>query len=86
MSDCFQGEAASMLTMVPKDFELTYLNTKKKLYTYTSYRKDAAAYKQQLLEITGELKESLQAFCKRVAVVANKAFPDSASELKMAGV
>ena len=26
MSDCLQGEAASMLTSGPRDFELTYLN------------------------------------------------------------
>ena len=86
MSDCLQGEAASMLTSVPKDFELTYLNIKKKLYTYFSNRKDDAAYKQQLLEIVREPKESLQAFCKRVAVIANKAYPDSAGEREKAGV
>ena len=86
ISDCLQGEAASMLTSVPKDFELTYLNIKKNLYTYFSNRKDDAAYKQQLLEIVREPKESLQAFCKRVAVIANKAYPDSAGEREKAGV
>ena len=43
MSDCLQGHAASMLTSVPKDFELTYLNINKTLYTYFSNRKDDAA-------------------------------------------
>ena len=44
------------------------------------------AYKQQLLEIVREPKESLQAFCKRVVVVANKAYQDSAGEREKAGV
>ena len=55
MSDCLQGKAASMLMSVPKDFELTYLNIKKKLYTYFSNQKDHGAYKQQSL--VRELKE-----------------------------
>ena len=64
------------------------MNIKKKFYTCISNRKDAAVYKQQLLEITlvREPKESLQAFCKCVAVVANKAHPESAGEKEKAWV
>ena len=46
---------------------------KKNMYTYFSNRKDDAAYEQQLLEIIREPKKLLQAFCKCVRVVANKA-------------
>ena len=56
------------------------------MYTYFSNHKDDDAYKQQLLEIAREPKESLQAFCKRVTVIANKAYPDSAGEQEKAGV
>ena len=86
ISDCLQGEAASMLTSVPKDFELNHLKIKKKLCTYFSNREDAAAYKQQLLEIVREPKETLQTFCKCVGVVANKTYPNSAREREKAGV
>ena len=33
MTDCLQGEAASILLTVPSDFIMTYTNVKKKLYT-----------------------------------------------------
>ena len=76
MSDRLQDEVASMLTSVPKDFELAYLNITKKLYSYFTNPKDYAANKQRLLEIVREPKEALQAFCKRVTVIGNKVCPD----------
>ena len=77
MTDCLQGEAPSILLTVPSDFIMTYTNVKKKLYTYFGNQKDSLVYQLKLQEITRRSNESLQDFCKRVAITANKAYPSS---------
>ena len=75
LSDCLQGDAATFLLSLPQDFEMTYSNFKKKIYTYYSPGNDVNFYQQQLLEITRKSGESLQEFCGRVVMLANKAYP-----------
>ena len=86
MTDCLQGEAASILLTVPSDFIMTYTNVKKKLYTYFGNQKDSLVYQLKLREITRRSNESLQDFCKRVAITANKAYPSSPNERERSGI
>ena len=86
MTDCLQGEAASILLTVPSDFIMTYTNVKKKLYTYFGNQKDSLVYQLKLREITRGSNESLQDFCKRVAITANRAYPSSPNERERSGI
>ena len=86
MTDCLQGEAASILLTVPSDFIMTYTNVKKKLYTYFGNQKDSLVYQLKLREITRRSNESLQDFYKRVAITANKAYPSSPVEREKSGI
>ena len=86
MTDCLQGEAASILLTVPSDFIMTYTNVKKKSYTYFGNQKDSLVYQLKLREITRRSNESLQDFCKRVAITANKVYPFSPNERERSGI
>ena len=86
MTDCLQGEAASILLIVPSAFIMTYTDVKKKLYTYFGSQKDSLVYQLKLREITRRSNESLQDFCKRVAITANKAYPSSPVEREKSGI
>ena len=86
MTDCLQGEAPSILLTVPGDFIMTYTNVKKKLYTYFGNQKDSLLYQPKLHEITRRSNESLQDFCKHVAITANKAYPSSPNEREKSGI
>ena len=72
MTDCLQGEAASILLTVPSDFIMTYTNVKNKSYTYFGNQKDSLVYQLKLHEITRRSNKSLQDFCKRVAITPNE--------------
>ena len=86
MTDCLQGEAASILLTIPSDFIMTYTNVKKKLYTYFGNQKDSLVYQMKLREITGRWNESLQDFCERVAITANEAYPSPSNERERSGI
>ena len=86
MTDCLQGEAASILLTAPSDFIMTYTNVKKKLYTYFGNQKDSLVYQLKLREIARRSNETFQDFCKRVAITANKAYPSSPVEREKSGI
>ena len=68
------------------DPHYSYTNVKKKLYTYFGNQKDSLVYQLKLREITRRSNESLQDFCKRVAITANKAYPSSPNERERSGI
>ena len=86
MTDCLQGEAASILLTVPSDFIMTYTNVKKKLHTYFGNQKDSLVYQLKSCEKTRQSNESLQDFCRRVAITVNKAYPSSPNEREKSGI
>ena len=65
---------------------MTYTNVKKKLYTYFGNQKNSLVYQLKLQKITRRSNESLQGFCKRVAITANKPYPSSPNKCEESGI
>ena len=81
-----KGQAESLLLAVPSISKLTYHDIKTKMYLYFGSGRDQEYYRRQLLEIIRKPGETIQKFCSRVAVLANKAYPLSSRERENNGV
>ena len=86
LCDCLKGQAESLLLAAPSIFKLTYHDIKTKMYLYFGSGRDQEYYRRQLLEIIRKPGETIQKFCSRVAVLANKAYPLSSREREEKGV
>ena len=86
LCDCLKGQAESLLLAVPSISKLTYHDIKTKMYLYFGSGRDQEYYRRQLLEIIRKPGETIQKFCSRVAVLANKAYPLSSREREDKGV
>ena len=86
LSDSIQGQANTMISSLPFNFEMTYANVKTKLYTYFGPKRDENYYQKQLQEISRQSGETLQKFSLRVADLANKAYPLSSKDRESNGV
>ena len=86
LCDCLKGQAESLLLAVPSISKLTYHNIKTKMYLYFGSGRDQEYYRRQLLEIIRKPGETIKKFCRRVAVLPNKAYPLSSREREDNGV
>ena len=86
LSDSIQGQANTMISSLPFNFDMTYANVKTKLYTYFGPKRDEHYYQKKLQEISRQSGESLQKFSLRVADLANKAYPLSSKDRESNGV
>ena len=73
LNDCLRGKAEFIKLSFPSDSVLTYREVKFKIYVWFCLRKTRYSYQGQLLEITRKPGESIQEFCSRVAILADKA-------------
>ena len=81
-----KGQAESLLLAVPSISKLTYHDIKTKMYLNFGSGRDQEYYRRLLLEIIRKPGETIQKFCSRVAVLANKAYPLSSREREENGV
>ena len=86
LSDSIQGQAKTMISSLPFNFEMTYGNVKNKLYTFFGPKRNENYYQKQLQEISCQSGETLQKFSLRVADLANKAYPLSSKDRESNGV
>ena len=86
LNDCLRGKAESIILSFPSDSVLTYHDVKYKMYAWFGSRRDQYSYRAQLSEITRKPSESIQEFCSRVVILANKAYPLSPTEREKYGV
>ena len=71
---------------VPSICKLTYHDIKTNMYLCFGSGRDQEYYRRLLLEIIRKPGETIQKFCSRVAVLANKAYPLSSRERDENGV
>ena len=86
LSDSIQGQANTMISFLPFNFEMTYANVKTKLYTFFLPKRDENYYQKQLQDLSRQSGETLQKFSLRVADLANKAYPLSSKDRESNGV
>ena len=86
LNDCLRGKAESIILSFPSDSVLTYHDVKRKMYVWFGARRDRYSYREQLSEIIRKPGESIQDFCGRAAILANKAYPLSPTEREKYGV
>ena len=84
LCDCLKGQTESLLLAVPLMSKLTYHDIKTEMYFGSG--RDQEYYQRPLLEIIWKHGETIQKFCSRVAVLANKAYPLSSREREENGV
>ena len=75
-----------MILSFPSDSVLTYREVKFKMYVWLCLRKDRCSYRGLVSEITRKPGESIQEFCSRVAILADKAYSLSPTEREKYGV
>ena len=85
-NDCLRSKAESIILSFPSDSVLTYHDVKYKMYVWFGSMRDKYYYQKQLSEITRKPGESMQEFHRRVAILANKAYPLSPTEREKYGV
>ena len=86
LNDCLRGKAGFIKLSFPSDSVLNYREVKFKIYVWFRLRRNRLSYRGQLLEITRKPGESIQEFCSRVAILADKAYPLSPTEREKYGV
>ena len=86
LNDCLRDKAESIILSFPSDLVLTYREVKFKMYVWFCLRRDRYSYRGQLSEIIRKPGKSIQKFCSRVAILADKAYPLSPTEREKYGV
>ena len=86
LNDCLRGKVGFIKLSFPSDSVLTYREVKFKIYVWFCLRKNRNSYRGQLLEIARKPGGSIQEFCSRVAILADKAYPLSPTEREKYGV
>ena len=86
LNDCLRGKTKLIILSFPSDSVLTYREVKFKMYVWFYSRRDWYPYRGLLSEITRKPGESIQEFCSRVAILADKAYPLSPTEREKYGV
>ena len=86
LNDCLRGKDKLIIFSFPSDSVLTYREVKFKMYVWFYSRRDWYPYQGLLSATTRKPGESIQDFCSRVAILADKVYPLSPTEREKYGV